>query len=421
MIFEWGIGKRLAGLLGIGSASNTQPADTMPVIGGSSLHHYTLTAGTGTYTQTGVAATFLHDRAIQAAVGTYAQTGVAAGLFKGYELIAIGASGTPWNISTGIYSNKSLNVSSQTASPEGIVFNPDGTILYVAGDTSDIHQYTLSSAYDLSTAAYASKVLDVSGQDVPIGIAFSPDGSKFYIAGYNTSTLYQYTVSTPWDISTGSYASKSLVPSPGTAQIGGIAFSSDGTKLYIQAADLSIIWQYTVGTPYDISTATYSSLLYDFTSLGTVYTFGISFKPDGTILYLTSEFNGSDVGVYQVSLGTPWNISTASYSGSAGVPQLNTNSQDTNPEGVTLSPDGNSLYVSDNATGFLYQYSVVNARYVVVGNTDSFAYDRVIQAAVGTYTQTGVIAKLLYGKLVIASTGTYSQTGVSVTFLTRKS
>ena len=50
-----------------------------------------------------------------------------------------------------------LDIADEDNEPFGLTFNNDGTKMFVAGaGTSDsIHQYTLSTAYDVSTAEYA--------------------------------------------------------------------------------------------------------------------------------------------------------------------------------------------------------------------------------------------------------------------------
>ena len=51
------------------------------------------------------------------------------------------------------------------------------------------------SLFDISTASYDSVSLSVSAQDsTPFGIAFNSDGSKMYVLGYDSNSVYQYTL-----------------------------------------------------------------------------------------------------------------------------------------------------------------------------------------------------------------------------------
>jgi len=91
-------------------------------------------------------------------------------------------------------------------------FSSDGTKAYVSDSFNKaVYQYTLSTAWDISSGSYASKSLSVSTEDSsPRGLTFSADGTAAYIVGGTNDTIFQYTLSTAWDVSSGSYTSKSL-------------------------------------------------------------------------------------------------------------------------------------------------------------------------------------------------------------------
>ena len=165
-----------------------------------------------------------------------------------------------WNLSTASYSDISFSVNNQCSNPSGIFFKPDGTKMYVVDDfTQKVYQYILSTAWDISTASYDSKFISVGAQDSdPMGLFFKPDGTKMYVAGDNNNKVFQYTVGTPWDVTTASYASKNVTSEDNTPR--GLFFKSDGTKLYIIGDSTDRIYQYTVGTPWDVSTAVYNSV-----------------------------------------------------------------------------------------------------------------------------------------------------------------
>lgn len=72
------------------------------------------------------------------------------------------------------------------------------------------------------------------------------------------------------------------------------------------------IYQYALSTPFDISTLTYTGKtsfnIYDGTGLGP----GFTFKTDGTILYISLFTNNPSETLTAYALGTAWDISTAS-------------------------------------------------------------------------------------------------------------
>jgi sugar lactone lactonase YvrE len=93
--------------------------------------------------------------------------------------------------------NSGHDVNSQENTPRGVSFSEDGTQMFVIGTQNDtIYQYTLSTGFDISTASYDSKSFSVNSQDSsPASMFFKTDGAKFYIVGYGSDAVYQYSVS----------------------------------------------------------------------------------------------------------------------------------------------------------------------------------------------------------------------------------
>jgi len=73
-------------------------------------------------------------------------------------------------------------------------------VLNGANSGATIYQYSLSTAWVVSTATYDSVTLVTSGQDNTIyDFCFSIDGTKLYVVGIGgPDSIYQYTLSTPW-------------------------------------------------------------------------------------------------------------------------------------------------------------------------------------------------------------------------------
>jgi len=68
--------------------------------------------------------------------------------------------------------------------------------MYILGTGNDsVHQYSLSAAFDLSTASYDSVSFSVSSEDTsPYAIAFNSDGTKMYMLGFTSDSVHQYSV-----------------------------------------------------------------------------------------------------------------------------------------------------------------------------------------------------------------------------------
>jgi hypothetical protein len=193
---------------------------------------------------------------------------------------------TPWDLSTASYTGNSLDVF-----PEGIVnckgmyIRPNGLNLYVVGNTTDaVFQYDLTTAWDLSTAVYSTNTISVAAQSTnPWGVYIRPDtGQKMYILDQTSETVYQYTLSTPWDVSTAVYDTISFSAAATTAVPSDILFKSDGTQMYISDGSNNVAHIFDLASGWDISSASYS-------------TFDIPVSQDGTLRQLAINETGGNI------------------------------------------------------------------------------------------------------------------------------
>ena len=170
--------------------------------------------------------------------------------------------GTAWNVSTAAYGN-SFVVSSQGTSPYDVHFNDDGTIMYVLdGSNDDIDQYTLSSAWDIGSASFASIQFSVSGQEsAPTGFWFRPDGTQLFVTGTTGDDVNEYNLGTAWNVSTASFVRVSASLAAYETGLEGLAFSSDGTKMWIVGSTYNRITQFDLSTAWNVSTLSYNSQL----------------------------------------------------------------------------------------------------------------------------------------------------------------
>ena len=75
-------------------------------------------------------------------------------------------------------------------------------VVGVRGD--DVNEYTLSTAFDVSTASFVDS-FDISSQeDSPTGLAFNNDGTKMFIVGYQRDNVCEYDLTSAFDISSNS-------------------------------------------------------------------------------------------------------------------------------------------------------------------------------------------------------------------------
>ena len=171
-----------------------------------------------------------------------------------------------WDISTASYDTVLLDISAKETAATDIYFKADGLKLYFVGSGNDkVYQYNLSVSWDLSTAVY-NQDFSVSSEDVtPQGLFFKPDGLKMYMAGYAGSDINEYTLSSAWDISTLSFSQNKSLSSQDT-EPRSVFFNSNGVKMYISGSQNDNVYEYDLSTAWDISTIVYNSVYKDISS-----------------------------------------------------------------------------------------------------------------------------------------------------------
>ena len=170
-------------------------------------------------------------------------------------------------------------------------FKPDGTKMYVAGQIGDdVNEYTLSTAWDISTASYVQAFSFGAQETAPQAVTFKTDGTKMYVLGQSGNDVNEYNLSTAWDVSTASYSQNFSISSQEAAPTG-LYFKSDGTKMYVVGQIGSDVNEYNLSTAWDVSTSTYNqnfSVLSQETNVR-----GLFFGKDGEKMYVVGSTGDS--------------------------------------------------------------------------------------------------------------------------------
>lgn len=329
---------------------------------------------------------------------------------------------TPWNISSSTYDNISLDYSTEDTNVKDLRISTDGQHLYIVGRSSvKVHQYNLSSAWDLSTAQYDSQFFGVSTQDsLPTSIHFGDNGSKLYLFGSSTSRVYQYTLPTAWDVSSASYDSVNIDLSGYDIATGHISLKSDGSEFSFFGMWTMSLYTLALGSSWDLSSANPSASIFGvgFMGGGSVNSYTVS--PNENYLYILGggtsrsifqyslnvtgdiqsilvpdnkkalglgalnanpqnialSTDGSRlfmVGpgvIYQLDLSVPFDIRTAIYSGAS----LNVSGQDSGSASLTFKPDGSKLYVAGYSNDRVYQYTLGTPWNITTASYDSINF-----------------------------------------------
>lgn len=223
---------------------------------------------------------------------------------------------TLYDISSAVYADKSLEEESRLGYAGNFTLENNGTKLFIAGGVDGlgfegrVHQYTLLTAYDISSARYDDTYYDTDSESGEItGISFKSDGTKMYILGDDIDEVLQYSLSTAWDVSSASFDSVSFSVNSGSERL---MFKTDGSKMFTYNSS-GYLYEYTLSTPWDLSTAG-SMVSNDISGWGDIPTSHVSayfFTDSGNKILLSSEpgFAGSEDAVFSVDLTSAWSAS----------------------------------------------------------------------------------------------------------------
>jgi sugar lactone lactonase YvrE len=253
-----------------------------------------------------------------------------------------------------LYSGNSFSVSAQETTPNGLFIGSAGTKMYVNGSTGDdVNEYTLGTAWNITTAAFVT-AFSTTGQDTaPADLFFKPDGTEMYVLGDTNNSVFQYTLGTAWSIATAAYASKSFSVAAQDATPAGLWFKPDGTVMYVVGSATDSVYQYALATAWDVSTASYGGIFYSVAVQETSPS-QVNLSADGTKMWILG-IAGDDIWEY--SLGTAWNVSTATPFNNFYV-----GFQETGPTGMFIdSTAPNRVYIVGSTTAdTVFQYNTAN-------------------------------------------------------------
>jgi 6-phosphogluconolactonase (cycloisomerase 2 family) len=253
----------------------------------------------------------------------------------------------PYEIESALFST-TTSISAEETHPTGIAFNNDGTKMYITGRTGDdVNEYALSTAFDPTTKSFTHATSVAAQDSSPEDVMFNPDGTKMYISGDATDDVFEYSLSTAFDVSTASYVDNLDMSSYETYSFS-FEFNHDGTVLWV--GGYNDINTFSLSTPYDISTGSFKEGLYHVTEFREVM--GLILREDDNVLYAMDWLNDN---IYKFNLAAPGRISNfvASTSVSAQTPAQS--------HGMTFNDDGTKFYILDYGDREVDEYSLSTA------------------------------------------------------------
>jgi sugar lactone lactonase YvrE len=290
----------------------------------------------------------------------------------------------------------SFSVADQETSPRDIAFNTDGTKMFIVGSVGDdVNEYTLSTGFDVSTASFVDSFSVSAQETTPWGIAFNTDGTKMFITGSTGDAVYEYTLSTGFDVSTASFVDSFSVAAQDTAP-NGIAFNTNGTKMFIVGNSGDAVYEYTLSTGFDVSTTSFV----DSFSVSAQDTApqSIAFNTNGTKMFIVGN-SGEDVNEYTLSTG--FDVSTASF-----VDSFSVAAQEAAPQGMAFNTDGTKMFIVGFTGDAVYEYNVGTTFYPnQMNKTQLDAVTDPNQITLGNDLDLAIIFNMTSGTTVPSSNG----------------
>ena len=150
---------------------------------------------------------------------------------------------TPWD-STSLVCEKIYEIDIDDKGGEDqlrtLHFKPDGTRMFIGGKTlNKLRQYDLANPFDLRSGVTPRGTSDslVSADTNMRNILFNPDGTQLFIAGNENTRMNKYTLSTAYDVTTLSSTFTTFDLGSRVNNMMGFIFASNFTKLFVTSDD----------------------------------------------------------------------------------------------------------------------------------------------------------------------------------------
>ena len=244
-------------------------------------------------------------------------------------------------------------------------------------------------------------------------INFKPDGKIMYVTNREKDTtsavdsVKQYSLSTPFDISTATLTSSTTLTNIDKPHA--IHFKPDGKVMYVVDNGSLTIEQYNLTTAWDTSTLVYDD---NFTISDEDQLRSLAFKYDGTKMYVTG--NETEV-IQQFTLSTPWDVTSATKDSTES--SALTGKED-NPRSIQFNSDGTIFYIGGNGSDSIHKYTLSTPWDVsTLEFSQSYSFSAQVSSS-GNSIMGGFIFTANFTKLYITqdTDSRQSQTGVNTVY-----
>ena len=264
-----------------------------------------------------------------------------------------------FDISTAVFVDATL-IRLWGDSPTGMTFSNDGLRMFVIdGGGYDIDEYTLSAAFDASTLIHVNSTSVSTNYSTPTDMAFSNDGLKMFIVNFKERTIEEYTLSTAFDVSTLEFVRDQLVRIQEKNPTG-MAFSSDGLKMFVVGFEKDSVNEYTLSAPFDLYGRVFVHAISVADQVDTPR--DVAFSNDGLKMFVVDSNQDK---VHEYTLSIAFDVSTAIH-----VDFLSVAGLESTPKGMAFSNDGAKMFVVGTGSDNVNEYTL-NSVYPITVTTAS--------------------------------------------------
>ena len=323
--------------------------------------------------------------------------------------------------SAGVYPD-AIALTANEGHPRDVCLSPDGLSIYIVGNGTDrIWQYTLNTAFDLTSLDLSSEksVYIGSSDGTPVNLYIADDpndtstyGKKFFVIGDSTNKVFEFLATTAWDVTTiddagdgGTAASNATFSLPTTPDhaYSGVCFSRSGSKMFVtrNSNNSPEVQVYDLSTNYDITTSVVNSTeSIDFSNVRyrpNWYTNNLTgthqkvnaleFNSDGTKLYLVTDYNL----IQELDLSTPYDVTTYTHVDTQDFTTYRTGMALSSTEGDTTLNTLSGIFYSKDAD---YVFIVFNDRDEII----RLNRDNLVISGANLYQDDVVVRNSLYAR-----------------------
>ena len=252
--------------------------------------------------------------------------------------------------------------------PYGFAWSPDGLHLYLTYSGDYIRHIECTSPFNTSGSSTQATFNCGTYDTATYSVEVSPNGRYLYFGGSSYDTIQQFTMGTPWTLtsSANDNLANRLVPgyeqidkrldnifSLGTADsnIRGFDFNGDGTKFYLIGYGDDNIQQFTLSTAYDVGTASYDGA-YSLGGDGLTTPYSIRWNNDGTKFFVVNY--GTDA-VVEYSVSSAYDVTSGTITEGTN---FTTTSYESNPYDVGFNADGTQMFVIGNGSDKIHEWTL---------------------------------------------------------------